>query len=106
MGKWAAGKHSWAICDRSGFKVRYKDLKTEWNGLRVDRAIWEPKHEALTPVRLTYDPSALRNPRPDTDTGATSYPTMNYTATQPGFSTWGPTTQLSEALSLTFGVAT
>lgn len=103
MPKFAKGKYSYAICDRSGWKIRYKDLRREWNGLRVDRRIWEPKHAGLTPVRLINDPQALRDPRPDVFTGATSYVTMNYTASQPGFSTYSPTTQLYEILDMTHG---
>ena len=104
---WSKGKHSFAICDRSGFKIRYRDLKKDGHreGLLVDRRFWEAEHPQETPIRLVRDPQALRNPRPDTFTGATSYPTMNYTATQPGFTTYGPTTQLSEILGMTFGTA-
>jgi hypothetical protein len=96
-GKWSSGKRSYGICDRSGFKVRYQDLKTEWNGLRVDKAIWEPKHEALTPVRITADPQTLRNPRPDDRADATAYPT---------WATDTATTQLHEVLTMTFGGTT
>ena len=63
----ASGKYSYAICDRSGFKVRYKDLRTEWNGLRVSKEMWEPKHVQLTPVRVIRDAQALHDPRPDND---------------------------------------
>jgi hypothetical protein len=106
MGRFARGKYSYGIDDRSGWKVRYKDLKTEWTGVRVDKRIWEPKHESVTPVRVVHDPQSLHDPRPDSDTGATSYPTMNYSATQPGYATWGPTTQLHEVLMMTFGTGT
>ncbi len=63
----ASGKHSYAICDRSGWKVRYKDLRTEWNGLRVYKDMWEEKHIQLTPVRVVRDAQALHDPRPDND---------------------------------------
>ena len=69
--KHASGKHSYAMCDRSGMKVRYQDLRTEWTGLRVHYSLWEEKHPQLTPVRVVRDPQALHNPRPDNDNDGT-----------------------------------
>lgn len=34
----------WVICDRSGLKVRMSDTRKEWNGLRVAKAFYEPRH--------------------------------------------------------------
>lgn len=34
----------WVICDRSGFKVPASETKKEWNGLRVWRKFYEPRH--------------------------------------------------------------
>lgn len=43
----------WAVCQRTGFKVRHSDLVTEWTGLRVGRQWAEPKHPSLDipPIR-------------------------------------------------------
>lgn len=67
MAKYASGKKSQAISDRSGLKVPYTDLKTTWDGLRVSPEDWEPKHPQLTPAKNVVDATALFNPRPDTD---------------------------------------
>ena len=67
MAKYASGKKSSAISDRSGFKIKYTDLKTTWDGLRVEKEEWEPKHPQLTPAKNVFDATALRNPRPDGD---------------------------------------
>ena len=67
MAKYARGKKSYAISDRSGLRVRYSKLKTTWDGLRVSPEDWEPKHPQLTPAKNVVDATALFNGRPDTD---------------------------------------
>ena len=67
MGRFATGKRSNAISDRSGFKVPYTQLKTTWDNLRVEPEEWEVKHPQLTPSKNVTDPVALINPRPDND---------------------------------------
>ena len=67
MAKYAKGKKSYAISDRSGLRVRYSKLKTTWDGLRVSPEDWEPKHPQLTPAKNVVDATALFNGRPDTD---------------------------------------
>ena len=106
MSGYAKGRRAFGIDDISGFKVPYRNLKTQWNGLRVAEPDFDTRHPQDTPTRRIHDPTSLRDPRPEADSGATSYPTMNYTATQPGYTTWGATTQLTEVLSMTFGGAT
>jgi hypothetical protein len=77
--KRARGKKSFAIGDRSGFKVPYTSLKTTWDGLRVEPEDWEPKHPQLTPPRNVVDATALFNPRPDNDpTNVEFYVGYNY----------------------------
>ena len=62
------GRYAKAMDDRSGFKVPYKDLKTEWNGRRVSRVEFETKHPALTPPVLdARESEPLADPRPDND---------------------------------------
>ena len=65
MSKFASGKDSYAICDRSGFRYRYRVMKREWNGLLVGPDQYEPKHPQLGPFRKVVDPEALKNARPD-----------------------------------------
>ena len=65
--KFASGKKSKAISDISGFEVRYTQLKTTWDNLRVEPSEFDTKHPQLTPARNVTDATALRNPRPLTD---------------------------------------
>ena len=65
MAKFATGKDSYAICDRSGFRYPYKVMRREWNGLLVGPDQYEPKHPQLGPFRKVVDPQALQNARPD-----------------------------------------
>lgn len=67
MARYAKGKKSQAISDRSGFRVPYRQLKTEWNNLRVEPEEFEPKHPQLTPPKNIVDAQALFQPRPDND---------------------------------------
>ena len=67
MARNAKGKKSYAISDISGFKVRYTQLKTTWDNLRVEPEEWEPKHPQLTPVKNIIDAISLFNPRPNND---------------------------------------
>jgi len=69
MSKYATGKWSYGISDRSGFRYRLKDMRKEWNGLLVGKDEWEAKHPQLEPLRARPDPQALRNPRPDPESG-------------------------------------
>jgi hypothetical protein len=63
MARYARGKKSYAISDRGGQRVRYTQLKTTWDGLRVAPDEWEPKHPQLTPVRNIIDAEQLYKPR-------------------------------------------
>jgi hypothetical protein len=65
MSNYASGKDAYGISDRSGFRYRLRDMKTEWNGLKVGPDEYEPKHPQLEPVRRVIDPQALKDPRPD-----------------------------------------
>ena len=65
MSKFASGKNSYAISDRSGFRYRYKDMRREWNGLLVGRDEFESKQPQLGPFRKVIDAQALRDARPD-----------------------------------------
>ena len=65
MGNFASGKDAYGISDRSGFRYRLRDMRVEWNGLKVGDDEYESKHPQLEPRRKVIDPQALRDPRPD-----------------------------------------
>ena len=54
----------WGICDRSGFKVRQRDMVTEWNGLRVARRFSDERHPQDF-VRAVPDDQRVPNARPE-----------------------------------------
>ena len=64
MGKYASGKRSWAISDRSGMAFPYTEMVREWNGSLVHFSEYEPKQPQLEPKPVGSDPQALFNPRP------------------------------------------
>lgn len=65
MARYASGKYAYGLSDRSGFRYRLREMKKEWNGLIVGPDEFEPKHPQLEAPRVSPDPQALRNPRPD-----------------------------------------
>ena len=67
MAKYATGTKSKAISDISGFEVRYTQLRTTWDNLRVEPEEFDPKHPQLTPAKNVTDATALYDPRPDND---------------------------------------
>ena len=65
MSKYATGKHSKAISDRSGMEFPYKEMVREWNGSFVHYTEFEPKQPQLEPKPTGGDGVALLNVRPD-----------------------------------------
>lgn len=65
MPRYASGKHSLGISDRSGRAYLLREMALEWNGLLVGRDEFESKQPQLTPKRHLADPQALRISRPD-----------------------------------------
>jgi hypothetical protein len=63
MPKYAKGTKSYGISDRGGQRVKYTQLKTTWDGLRVAPDEWEPKHPQLTPAKNVIDAQQLFQPR-------------------------------------------
>ena len=63
----ATGNKAWAIDDRTGLRVKYQDLRTEWNGRRVHKDEWEEKHPQLTRKPIE-DAVSLIEPRPGNNT--------------------------------------
>ena len=60
----ASGKHSKAICDRSGLAFPYKEMKKEWNGSLVHKSEFEAKHPQENPSTHKADGESLENARP------------------------------------------
>jgi len=66
MAKFSSGKRAYLIDDRTGRKIRYRDARTEWTGLRVHKNEWEEKHPQITPPRVRDSSQGLHHPRSDT----------------------------------------
>tara|TARA_A100001201_G_C4076703_1_gene197556 strand:- start:608 stop:1069 length:462 start_codon:yes stop_codon:yes gene_type:complete len=64
MSKFAIGKRSQAISDRSGQAFPYDEMVREWNGALVHVSEYEPKHPQIRRRRTTADAIALQNARP------------------------------------------
>ena len=47
MAKFATGKRSKAISDRSGMEYPYREMVKEWNGSLVHISEFEPKHPQI-----------------------------------------------------------
>ena len=63
MAKYATGKHSKAISDRSGMEFPYTEMVKEWNGSLVHFSEFEPKHPQIRRKHTTADAIALQNSR-------------------------------------------
>ena len=64
MGKFAVGKYSKAISDRSGMEFPYTEMVKEWNGSIVHKSEFEAKHPQIKKKHIKADAIALVNPRP------------------------------------------
>ena len=72
MSKYATGKHSKAISDRSGMEFPYREMVREWNGSFVHYTEFEPKQPQLQPKGIGGDGIALLQVRPDRTEPATT----------------------------------
>ena len=63
MAKYATGKRSQAISDRSGMAFPYTEMVKEWNGSLVHISEFEPKHPQIRRRHNTADAIALQNTR-------------------------------------------
>ena len=63
MSRYATGKYSQRISDRSGAAFPYKEMVKEWTGALVHISEYEPKHPQLDPPYHKADPVALQNTR-------------------------------------------
>jgi len=63
MAKYATGKRSQSISDRSGMAFPYTEMVKEWNGSLVHYSEFEPKHPQIRRKHTTADAIALQNSR-------------------------------------------
>jgi len=63
MAKWATGRRSQAISDRSGMAFPYQEMVKEWNGSLVHYSEFEPKHPQIRRKYNVSDAIALQNSR-------------------------------------------
>ena len=67
MARFATGKDSYGISDRSGFRYRLREMRREWNGSLVGPDEYESKHPQLDPPKHITDAEAIRDARPDVE---------------------------------------
>ena len=79
MSKYATGKQSKAISDRSGLEFPYREMVREWNGSFVHYTEYEPKQPQLEPKPIGGDGIALLNVR----TARTEFPTPDFLPNNP-----------------------
>ena len=88
MAKYATGKYSKAISDRSGMEFPYNEMVREWNGSFVHISEFEPKQPQLEPKPMNGDSISLRNVRPDrTETAVPRILPLNAFTTTSGSTT-------------------
>ena len=63
MAKYATGKRSLAVSDRSGMVFPYTEMVKEWNGSLVHTSEFEPKHPQIRRKHVIADAIALQNSR-------------------------------------------
>ena len=63
MAKYASGKRSLAISDRSGMAFPYDEMVKEWNGSLVHNSEYESKQPQIRRRYAGSDAIALQNPR-------------------------------------------
>tara|TARA_R100000808_G_C2150619_1_gene159409 strand:- start:1315 stop:1818 length:504 start_codon:yes stop_codon:yes gene_type:complete len=64
VARFATGKYSYGISDRSGMRYRLNEMKLEWNGSLVGPDEFERKHPQLGPFQVPVDGQAVKNARP------------------------------------------
>lgn len=53
------------VCMRCGFNYKLRDIRKEWTGARVCPECWDPRPDALRPVRLGPEGLPKRNASPE-----------------------------------------
>jgi len=76
--QYASGKKAKGVCDRCGFVYKLRELKCETlkgnkTNLKTCPTCWDSDHPQLKLGEFpVYDPQALRDPRPDSNTISSS----------------------------------
>jgi len=98
---YAAGKHAYGFCDRTGFRYPLTDLVDEYKngrktGLRVGRDVADEDHPQNFLGRVIIrDPQALKDPMPD--------PSLDESRKLFG---WGPVGNPAQYLTVSLGRVT
>jgi len=79
MSRYATGRYSQRISDRSGTAFPYKEMVKEWNGSIVHVSEFEAKHPQLEDSKKLSDPEAIQLAKPQT-ADTTVYPPTDGTA--------------------------
>ena len=118
MAKYATGKYSKAISDRSGMEFPYNEMVREWNGSFVHYTEFEPKQPQIRRRRTVADAIAIQNARPMkfqqpakkfnnditvSDSGGTQVQVINLTL--PGIFGFGVSTQQFTGNGITTSVS-
>jgi len=69
MARYTRGKHAVLMDDIFGRKIKYKDARTQWDGMRVYKGDFTTKQPQLEPQKFLKNdgPDVLSDPRPDSD---------------------------------------
>jgi hypothetical protein len=70
---YASGRFAIALCDQCVQRFKLNALIKDWNGFKVCRECYEPKHPQLEPKRTINEPIALYQPRPEARMAVTVY---------------------------------
>ena len=90
MSKFASGRQSLSISDRSGLAFPYTEMVREWTGAWVHISEYEPKQPQLDPRPHAADPQSLQRVRP----ARTEFPTTDFLPINP-FTTTGSSKEVS-----------
>ena len=83
MARYATGKYSQRISDRSGAAFPYKEMVKEWNGSIVHVSEFEAKHPQLIQTKKQLaDPEALQMAKPQISSTTVYPPTDGLNANQ------------------------
>jgi hypothetical protein len=65
MSNFSKGKYAQFISDQSGMAFPYKEMVTQWDGLKVHVSEFDPKQPQLEPKPHGADPQGLPMAKPD-----------------------------------------
>jgi hypothetical protein len=71
MSNFSKGKYAQFISDQSGMAFPYKEMVTQWDGLKVHVSEFDPKQPQIDPKPYGADPQGLPMAKPDRTEPAT-----------------------------------